>query len=232
MKRCSTAVESARGTNDSSAHVEVRSEAHLPRQRAERTPAVPYVAMWSGETVEPPGVVERPGRGIGYMDEILTDRDKREILWDRATVGPGRGTPQFASIHTLRQRSAMRRMLCQVCACPADETEDGVLWLLSDTIKDSPNWPDNVLGAEPPTCLPCAQYSVSVCPRLRRGYVALRVRHRPQYGVQGLVYRAGSPFPWPTSDQAVAFDSPAIRWTVASTLLRDLSGCTIVDLWG
>ncbi|PWW64547.1 hypothetical protein DFQ13_103521 [Actinokineospora spheciospongiae] len=125
--------------------------------RPPSTPAVPYVATWSRETAEPPRVIERPGRGIAYWDEILADRDKQGVLWDRVTVCPGRGTPQFADIHTHRQRRAMRRLLCQVCAGPADETEDGVLWLLSDTITDSPDWPDNLVAADPP-------HMPAVCP--------------------------------------------------------------------
>lgn len=43
-------------------------------------------------------------------------------------------------------------------------------------------------------------------------------------------YQNGDPFPEPIGGQLVAFDSPAIRWTVASKLVRELFECTIVNL--
>lgn len=221
-----------RDAPENAAPVEPRSESRVPPQRHHSTPVVPYVAMWSREVVRPPKVIERFGGGISYSGEVREDRDERGILWDRAKTIPGQGAPQFARIHTRRQRHAMRELLCQVCGNPADKTGNGVLWLFSDSVRNCPGWPDNFLATEPPTCLRCARWSISACPMLRRGHVALRVREWREHGVHGTVYRWGnpSPRPIPTGDSVVEFDHPVISRTVAAKLVRELGGCTVVEL--
>src|SRR3989442_68826 len=102
---------------------------------------VPYVATWSEERDLPFEVVNRDGRGIAYADEISADRDIHGVLWHRTYSRPRRGRPEFGNVHSLRQRRAMRRLLCQVCGGPADRTQDGVLWLLPDHREDWPGWP-------------------------------------------------------------------------------------------
>jgi hypothetical protein len=98
----------------------------------DRRSVVPYVTEWSEEQKPPFVVVERPGMGIAYADESLVDRDSNGVLWFRMASRPGIGRPVFGKVHPLRQRRAMRRLLCQVCAGPADRTDDGVLWLMRD----------------------------------------------------------------------------------------------------
>lgn len=44
----------------------------------------------------------------------------------------------------------MQRLLCNVCAQPADRSDDGVLWLLRDFRDDWPNWPQGMGAVEPP----------------------------------------------------------------------------------
>ncbi|SDD37196.1 hypothetical protein [Actinokineospora iranica] len=188
---------------------------------------VPYVATWSGEEwVDHPLVVER-GAGIAYADEIVGDRDGDGVLWDRVTGRPGQGTPLFAKIHPLRQRRAMRRLLCQICGSPADNTCHGVLWLLRDT--GAPSSPE-MLVSEPPICLPCARLSVRVCPALRKGHILLRAGSFTLYGVDGILYRTARPSPVPVDHHAVAFGDPAIRWTLAAKLVRELGDCTVLNL--
>ena len=77
-------------------------------------------------------IMEHAWGGIAFADETAADRDSDGILWTRITSQPGCGRPQFAVIHSLRQRRAMRRLLCQVCGQPADRNPEGVLWLLPD----------------------------------------------------------------------------------------------------
>jgi hypothetical protein len=190
---------------------------------------VPYVTAWSTEARLPCRLVEVPGRGIGYADESLADRDDRGVLWVRMPWRPGQGRPMFGMEHAVRQRRAMRRLLCQVCAGPADRTEDGVLWLVRDYREDWPDWPERMSITEPPVCLPCAALSLRVCPALRGRAAAFRARQYAMSGVRGAVY-AGGRVPRLLGDAMVGFDDSAIRWVRASGLLRDLHDCTMVDL--
>ncbi|MFC6093376.1 hypothetical protein [Saccharothrix lopnurensis] len=196
-------------------------------------PVVPYVAMWSEEVVEEPRLVEHPsGAGIAYADEILGDRDSRGVLWDRAAIAPGHGKPQFAKIHVHRQRRAMRKLLCQVCGQPADEDEDGVLWLLPDRTGRWAGWPEEMLVSEPPVCAPCLALATRVCPALRKeGHLVIRAGSCPTYGVEGFRYRAGPRRrPVPVERELVSFADPAIAWALASKLVRELLDCAVVEV--
>jgi hypothetical protein len=191
---------------------------------------VPYITTWSTEQPIATTLIERPWSGIGYADEILGDRDENGVLWQRMTSAPGQGRPLFGKVHPLRQRRAMRRLLCGVCGGPPDRTDAGVLWLLRDYRDDWPGWPERMAAVEPPVCLPCARVSVRACPALRRGHVAVRVGRSTVEGVYGIRYHVGQPFPASADDAVVTFDDPAIRWTRASQLVRELTDCTIVSL--
>src|SRR2546430_4416991 len=94
--------------------------------------AIPYITSWSTEQPLPTTVIERPWSGIGYVDETLADRDEHGVLWQRVPSRPGRGRAELGRVHPLRQRRAMRRLLCGVCAGPPDRTEQGTLWLIRD----------------------------------------------------------------------------------------------------
>ena len=190
---------------------------------------VPYIATWSGERKPPVRIMEHACGGIAFADESAGDRDNDGVLWTRITAQPGHGRPQFAVIHSLRQRRAMRRLLCQVCGQPADRNPDGVLWLLPDYYRRH-DGPENYDITEPPICLPCTPIALRLCPALRNGYLAVRVRDAPVCGVKGLVYRAGHPAPVLIREELVHIASPAIRWTLAEHLVRSLRECTFVDL--
>ncbi|QFZ17405.1 hypothetical protein [Saccharothrix syringae] len=171
-------------------------------------PVVPCIAMWSEETVSDPQLV----------------------VWDHATINPGRGKPRFARIHVHRQRRAMRKLLCQVCGGPADHDRDGVLWLLPDRTRDWPDWPEGMLVAEPPICHPCAHLATRTCPALRaEGHHLIRARAHPVYGVDGFRYRRGPHSPVAVESEPVAFTDPAVRWIPASKLVRMLRACTVVE---
>jgi hypothetical protein len=193
-------------------------------------PHAPYIASWSEEGDVPAAIVERPGRGIGYLDETVIDRDRRGVLWMRALSRPGFGEPLFAKVHPLRQRRAMGRLLCNVCAKPADRNDEGVLWLLKDHHDDWPDWPEGMAATEPPVRLPRVRLSSRLCPALRPGAVGVRVRFAPVAGVYGTVYRAEGLLPVPVNEAIVAYGNPAMRWTRAAKLVRELYDCTLVEV--
>jgi hypothetical protein len=198
-----------------------------------RAGLIPYITLWSAERTPSPRVVVRPrGDSIAFPDETVSDRDRRGVLWQPERLAPGQGSPMFSKIHGLRQRRAMRRLLCQVCAGPADRDERGVLWLLPDHRQDWPGWPEQAAETAPPVCLPCARKSVRLCPRLRRAHAAVRVRDPELYGVYGIVHRQvpGGPAVQRIGVETVRFGDPRVRWTVANHLVRRLQGRTIVDL--
>lgn len=194
------------------------------------TSHTPYITQWSEERDPPSQLVELLGRGIAYLDETLVDRDDRGVLWLRTPSRPGHGQPLFAKVHPLRQRRAMRRLLCNVCGKPADRNGEGVLWLLRDFRDDWPGWPEKMGAIEPPVCLPCVRVASRLCPALRKGAVAVRVRHAPIAGVRGALYRGGGLNPEPLGDVTVPYEDPQVRWVQASNLVRHLCDCTLVEV--
>jgi hypothetical protein len=194
---------------------------------------VPYIGSWTGEEGQQPQVIRRPEGGIGFADEILLDRDEWGVLWARSASRIGAGKPLFKRLHPGRQRRAMLRLLCQVCAQPADRTCKGMLWLVpGDDIHDEPGWPEGMATAYPPVCHACAAVSVGMCPALRTQYVALEARSRV-FGVRGLVFRPVQPFPglaFVEDYDVVQFGDPALCWTLATQLVRQLVDVTTIDL--
>jgi hypothetical protein len=187
----------------------------------------PYITAWSAEQYPSVAVVERREGGIGYQHEALTDRDRNGVLWFRMSFQQGEGRPEFGKVHPLRQRRAMQRLLCQVCAGPADRTEDGVLWLLRDHQEDWPSWPNGMGVTEPPVCASCVRLSLQLCPALRKGATVVRAGSFVVAGVHGLLYRGGSK-PTALDDVTVSFQNPAIRWVRAVSLVRELRDCVIL----
>jgi hypothetical protein len=174
-------------------------------------------------------VVERPEGGIGYESETVADRDTNGVLWFRMSFQPGEGRPEFGKVHPQRQRRAMQRLLCQVCAGPADCTEDGVLWLLLDHREDWPAWPDGMGVTEPPVCVSCVRVSLRLCPALRKSATVVRAGSFVVAGVHGLRYQGGHA-PTALGSATVAFEDPAIRWVRAISLVRELQDCVILSL--
>ena len=196
-------------------------------------PNVPFMVAWSGEEKSRPKVVYGPGgRGVAYANEEPGDRDSRGVLWRREKVAYGRGRPLFARLHTGRQRYAMERLLCNVCAQPADRDGDGVLWMLVNDRDDSGGWGQWPTGAgvtEPPICRGCAEVAKRLCPELRRqGHVLVRVSDMPIAGVNGTVYRPGADRPVPVTNQLLPYAAD-LRWVVAAHLVRELRDPLIVD---
>jgi hypothetical protein len=191
---------------------------------------VPYIVTWSEEQELPTRIVESPRGGIGFADEVIGDRDRDGVLWTRMSSCAGRGRPKFAAMHPLRQRRAMRRLLCQICGQPADQDERGVLWLLPDRSEGRADWPNGKWVIEPPICRPCAPIAARLCPALRRGHIVVRVRNAPICGVKGLTYRSTGSAPAIVEDEVVAIGTAKIRWTLGEFLMRRLSDCTTVEV--
>jgi hypothetical protein len=187
---------------------------------------------WSGE--ERPTdrlTIRSDGSGIAYTDEVPHDRDNHGVLWRRSTLSPGQGRPVFGTIHAARQRRVARKLLCNVCAGPADRNDDGVLWLLGDDRGDWPNWPETMGATHPPICLPCAALSVRLCPHLREGgHVAVRVREPRAGGVFGALYAPGPLGPEAVEPVTIPYGDWRQPWVMAAQAATELHGCTLVDL--
>lgn len=188
---------------------------------------VPYITAWSSERL-PAQPVIADGPGIGFADETLHDRDQDGVLWTRAGHGPGRGRPEFGQVHALRQRRAMRRLLCQVCGGPADRNRDGVLWVVGEDATGPESLPKDLTTSHSPVCEPCAARSVRVCPHLRGRSMTLRVRTHTLVGVHGALYRPGDPHPTAWTVTGVAYSDPRIHWTRAGQLVARLDSYTVV----
>lgn len=196
---------------------------------------VPYVASWTSEHTQDSAVVNRPGGGIAYRDETSVDRDSWGVLWVRTDSRIGVGRPLFKDLHPLRQRRAMLKLLCQVCAQPAGYTPQGHLWLLpgrdgamsAEQLEDAP-------VTMPPVCVACARLSVRLCPALRSEYVAVRA-FSLVCGVVGMRFQPGALYPRsvePEDDPSLVFDhkDAVIRWVLAVHRVRTLHECVAVDL--
>lgn len=192
---------------------------------------VPYITRWSGETDGPmPMTYRRRGTGIAYTDERSFDRDENGVLWARTPSRPGRGRPQYGSVHPLRQRLAMTGLRCQICGSPADRTADGVLWLLDASPDDPTLRSDRERTAHPPVCLPCATRSTSACPHLRGSSTVLRVRAFSPYGVRGALYRPTAGPPQAVDAVNLPFGDPRMPWMRAGQLIMRLVEFTVVNL--
>lgn len=192
-------------------------------------PPVPYVTAWSAEDRRTAPVVICKANGIGYPYENPHERDTMGVLWTRRPLRQGNGRPRYGHIHPQRQRRAMHRLLCQVCALPAYEDEHGALFLLEDH-RGVPGWPEEEVTAHPPVCLHCAAMSPEWCPHLRRtGAVAVQVKNPDIDGVHGMLYRSDGRLAVPDKPATVAYDDPAVRWVLAAQMTRVLRGCTIVE---
>lgn len=194
-----------------------------------RRDLVPYITAWSSERGLRQFVVARGASGIGYLDENPFDRDSKGVLWSRVASTPGSGRPEFGKVHSLRQRRAMLRRLCQICARPAVVNQAGVLWLLGGEHRETASLKE-IDTTHPPVCLPCARTSVRACPHLRRRFVALRVRRSGPAGVEGVRYAPGGPLPSVIEGGGFAYGDRCVRWVRAAQLIVRLRSFTVVDL--
>ncbi|WP_046506049.1 hypothetical protein [Streptomyces odonnellii] len=204
-------------------------EGGLPIGAFPRPDVVPYIACWSSEH-RPTGMVIAKGRGIAYADEGPYERDDMGVLWKRIGISPGKGRPEFGKVHFLRQRRAMRKLLCQVCGGPSDRTREGTLWLVGEDPSDPGPWKPGDVTGHPPLCVPCAVTAVRACPHLRKRYVALRVRSFAVAGAHGALYRPHGLFPMAYGAASVTYEDRQIDWILAGQLMMELQEFTVADL--
>ncbi|WP_019632623.1 hypothetical protein [Actinomadura atramentaria] len=176
--------------------------------------------------MEPYSLVVRRGR-LGYADETPVDRDRDGILWMRMSVSPGQGRPVLGELHVLRQRRAMRKLLCQVCAVPCGED---AVWLQSAEEYAVGPWPESIITAHPPLCLGCARRAVEVCPHLRDGHVAVRATRAVLHGVFGVLCVPGLGGAFIKDTATLAFGDSRLRWVQAGQLLMRLVDYRVVSL--
>ncbi|WP_218058202.1 hypothetical protein [Streptomyces sp. Wb2n-11] len=198
--------------------------------RQPRLLPVPAVALWSYQKVRTPSLRIGPD---GIYHEGTENRDEEGQLWPQVR-GSQTGAPQYAVMNPLKQRQAMKRLLCQVGMGPATRTEYGVLWVLprpTGSPEDPEyDWDQGVTTTEPPVCRFHARVSAYQCPRLRtRGHVAVFVREAELVAVEGTYYPPPSIGVRPIKT-ALPIDSPDTRLMVADRLVRRLRATTPVDL--
>lgn len=193
-------------------------------------PTVPYITRWSGEENVGRAQLRLGVTGLYYTDERPADRDAHGVLWARTANAPGRGRPEYRQVNGLRQRDAMLRLRCQVCAGPASHTPKGTLFLLEETLTNGSDLEDDVTG-QPPLCLVCARLASRQCPILARRCTALRARKSALYGVACVPYL---PSPHgPVSEGrwlSLPYGTGAVRYVLAYQLLRQLRRVTVVEL--
>ncbi|WP_063728816.1 hypothetical protein [Streptomyces sp. RTd22] len=194
---------------------------------------VPYISSWSAETACIPSVVRKFGNMgpfLAYADETAYDRGQHGALWVRQPLARGKGHPLMDSVHALRQRQAMRHMLCQVCRTPAVEASpERQIFLLK--AADGP-LVDGTRTTAPPVCSSCAPLATDSCPRLSTGgHVAAWVERAEPWGVAGVLYDPETLRP--VHDEGlvrVAHGSEEFRWVIAHREVVILHGCTAVDM--
>ncbi|MBV9026545.1 MAG: hypothetical protein JO362_22740 [Streptomycetaceae bacterium] len=188
----------------------------------------PYIVSWSGERPDTSTIVATRRGTIGYLNELPYDRDSFGALWARRPLRQGRGNPEWAAIHPQRQRRCMGGLLCQVCAKPADESDEGVLWLLDAGGGD--RVAEGERTVHPPVCRWCVGRAVRQCPALREGHLLVRVKRPSVDGVHGTLYRPGTALPVAAGKGYVPYtDAIGIGWVLAGQLFATLRGCTPVQ---
>ncbi|MGW6772261.1 hypothetical protein ACWGBX_17810 [Streptomyces sp. NPDC055037] len=207
---------------------------------------VPYITACRDEEAASAATLgARPGArgGLFYTDEGSGDRDARGVLWARCSQNRDGNTvlgkPRWSDVHLARQRECMEKLLCQGCVQQPSRTSLGSLFLASPPPDaTATEWVEGYRTAQPPLCLKHAVVATEWCGHLlREGAVALRAWVRPLYGVLGTYCRSRGLQP-PRAHrhergkgQRPVVPGPAVHpWILASQLVRELRGVTVINL--
>ncbi|GGV62924.1 hypothetical protein GCM10010277_68640 [Streptomyces longisporoflavus] len=202
---------------------------------------VPYITAREGEEADSflalRASFDEAGRSrLAYWDEIPADRDVRGVLWARVSqaIGADRlpaGVPKWRLVHPARQRECMLTLRCQVCVDDA-RTPEGILFLESK--RDGiPAASTTIRTAQPPLCRRHARVAAQRCPYLAaHGHIALLAQSAPLYGVIGTphAYTVNGVKVLAADDVPLRYGDPALRWFLASQLVRTLRSFRVVDL--
>lgn len=184
------------------------------------------------DTVE--SLMARPGWGsrLAYWDEAEGDRDHRGVLWARmsqvlSSSGRPVGQPRGNLIHPARQHGLMLYQHCVVGACRARWPDGRHLYVVAPDEQLSHG---RVRTARPPVCSAHAADYARTVPDHR----AVLARSPAPSGVLGVVFEAtaagGVRAVEDGAERYVAYgDHDTLRWTLATQLVRDLTGCEPVD---
>ncbi|NRQ35536.1 hypothetical protein HII36_27435 [Nonomuraea sp. NN258] len=193
----------------------------------------PYVIGWTGEAEQPAVLRWRPRSDADGQELAYTAPDPGDYQLGVLLLRQGQrrtGRPDFKSVNTRRQWRCMTKLLCQVCAKSAMDSETGrVWWLLS-----GPGGPvgDGYTNA-PPTCPACIPEAIASCSFLRRHAAVFTVGSCRPYGVRADVFLPGrSPSePW-KENEILRLRDPDIPHCVARELLMGLSDVRPTRLYG
>ncbi|MFJ9760063.1 hypothetical protein [Streptomyces sp. NPDC101149] len=171
---------------------------------------------------------------LGYWDELKADRDLRGVLWGRCsqTIGADglpTGRPRWRMVHPSRQRECMQQLRCQVCALSA-RTHHGVIFLAGP--GEVRPQEAVVRTAQPPVCLRHARTAAQQCPHLDGRPTVFLAQSAPLYGVIGTPYQYsnGGLQALSAANEALPYGHPALRWFLASQMVRRLRAYTIITL--
>lgn len=123
---------------------------HLPRTKAGIP--VPHVAAWSSERW-----------AVARMEPML---QKRWALFSEGRQG--RGRPLLSAINEERQRRSVILNRCQVCDGQFDYKDLFVTTMAVHEIEVQGQ--QAVATYAPPTCVPCLDFSVAVCPAFKNDH--------------------------------------------------------------
>lgn len=147
---------------------------------------VPWVARWSGEVLREPCQVGKlpSGKAVVFYEDGREFRDDRNVLWLREDFRRG-GTPEFAQVSVHRQRTAMRKRLCQICG---HKIPPGVIdWLMVPHQLEQAESGTKTVTMSPPTCQQCIPLALKLCPALKKAHIIVRVLEYRVWGVSGLL---------------------------------------------
>jgi len=208
-----------------------------PARLSWRGMPVPWVTPWSHEQTLPVRfarqVNEDAEERLAYANEHPADRHSG-VLWVRMSLARGRGRPDFAGLHPLRQRAAMEHMLCQVCGTTTVSTraDERHLFVFADRGNRSPVQEGETVTV-PPVHESCALQSVERCPHLRRGWTGALVGWTPSWGVAGAVVHPDTLdlISDPGDLVEVSYeDEKRLRWIYASRAVISLHEVEPIDL--
>lgn len=150
---------------------------------------VPWITRWTEETSKERYSYQTSVNKDGLLRIAYTDgKENREgdLLWQREGINR-QGVPEFKVVSTYRQRSALRKCLCQVCGKKI--TDRPIPWLvpiLEGTIEYVDD--DTPITIQAPTCTECVDLALKLCPHLKaQGYQLLMVEDYELWGVFGQV---------------------------------------------